>query len=69
MWSEEAKGGWMSGPIQDEKTIDDEETLDGITPLGTIEERLRQCGISRRSFLVFCTSLMVAASSKHEPGS
>lgn len=29
--------------------------------LETIDERLRQCGISRRSFLVFCTSLMVAA--------
>jgi hydrogenase small subunit len=30
-------------------------------PLGTINERLRQGNISRRSFLVFCTSLMVAA--------
>jgi hydrogenase small subunit len=29
--------------------------------LETIDERLQQCGISRRSFLVFCTSLMVAA--------
>jgi hydrogenase small subunit len=29
--------------------------------LGTIDERLLQCGISRRSFLVLCTSLMVAA--------
>jgi hydrogenase small subunit len=31
------------------------------TKLETIDERLRQCGISRRSFLVFCTSLMIAA--------
>jgi hydrogenase small subunit len=31
------------------------------TSLETIDERLRQCGISRRAFLVFCTSLMVAA--------
>ena len=29
--------------------------------LETIDERLRNCGISRRAFLVFCTSLMVAA--------
>jgi hydrogenase small subunit len=29
--------------------------------LETIDERLRVCGISRMSFLVFCTSLMVAA--------
>jgi len=29
--------------------------------LESIDERLLQCGISRRSFLVFCTSLMVAA--------
>jgi hydrogenase small subunit len=31
------------------------------TSLETIDERLLNCGISRRSFLVFCTSLMVAA--------
>ena len=31
------------------------------TKLETIDELLRQCGISRWSFLVFCTSLMVAA--------
>jgi hydrogenase small subunit len=29
--------------------------------LETIDDRLRSCGISRRAFLVFCTSLMVAA--------
>jgi hydrogenase small subunit len=29
--------------------------------LETIDERMLQCGISRRSFLVFCTSLMIAA--------
>ncbi len=35
----------------------------GVTAeaLGTIDERMRQSGISRRSFLVFCTSLMIAA--------
>jgi hydrogenase small subunit len=31
------------------------------TALETIDERLLQCGISRRAFLVFCTSLMIAA--------
>jgi hydrogenase small subunit len=41
--------------------------------LETIDERLRGCGISRRAFLVFCTSLMVAApyglaiTDKHSP--
>jgi hydrogenase small subunit len=35
--------------------------IPSATKLETIDERLRQCGISRRSFLVFCTSLMVAA--------
>ena len=29
--------------------------------LETIDERLMQCGVSRRAFLKFCTSLMVAA--------
>jgi hydrogenase small subunit len=29
--------------------------------LQTIDERLLRCGISRRSFLVFCSSLMIAA--------
>jgi hydrogenase small subunit len=29
--------------------------------LETIDERMLQCGISRRSFLVFCSSLMIAA--------
>lgn len=29
--------------------------------LETIEQRMTQCGVSRRSFLVFCTSLMIAA--------
>ena len=29
--------------------------------LGTIDDRLLQCGVSRRSFLKFCSSLMVAA--------
>lgn len=29
--------------------------------LGTIDDRLMQCGVSRRSFLKFCTSLMIAA--------
>jgi hydrogenase small subunit len=32
-----------------------------IAELETIDGRLLRCGISRRSFLVFCTSLMVAA--------
>ena len=31
------------------------------TALETIDERLLRCGISRRSFLVFCSSLMIAA--------
>jgi hydrogenase small subunit len=31
------------------------------TDLGTIEDRLRACGVSRRSFLQFCSSLMIAA--------
>lgn len=31
------------------------------TPLETIDERLLRCGISRRAFLVFCSSLMIAA--------
>ena len=31
------------------------------TALETIDERLRCCGISRRSFLVFCSTLMIAA--------
>jgi len=42
------KGGTMHGTL-------------AATKLETIDERLQQCGISRRSFLVFCTSLMVAA--------
>ena len=29
--------------------------------LETIDERLMRCGVSRRSFLQFCSSLMVAA--------
>ena len=29
--------------------------------LGTIDQRLEQCGVSRRSFIKFCSSLMVAA--------
>jgi hydrogenase small subunit len=31
------------------------------TTLETIDERLLRCGISRRSFLVFCSTLMIAA--------
>jgi len=31
------------------------------TALETIDERLLRCGISRRSFLVFCSTLMIAA--------
>ena len=29
--------------------------------LETIDERLIQCGVSRRAFLKFCSALMVAA--------
>lgn len=32
-----------------------------LSGLETIDERLLRCGISRRAFLVFCTTLMVAA--------
>jgi len=32
-----------------------------LNDLGTIEERLKACGVSRRSFLQFCSSLMIAA--------
>jgi hydrogenase small subunit len=35
--------------------------LGTMPALETIDERIRTCGISRRPFLVFCTSLMVAA--------
>jgi hydrogenase small subunit len=31
------------------------------TDLGTIDDRLEACGVSRRSFLQFCSSLMIAA--------
>ena len=31
------------------------------TALETIDERMLRCGISRRSFLVFCSTLMIAA--------
>src|ERR1700734_182062 len=31
------------------------------TALGTIDERLMHCGISRRAFIQFCSSLMIAA--------
>jgi len=31
------------------------------TTLETIDERMLRCGISRRSFLVFCSTLMIAA--------
>ena len=36
-------------------------TIASAAVLETIEERLLRCGISRRSFLLFCSSLMVAA--------
>jgi hydrogenase small subunit len=36
-------------------------TRETLKALETIDERLLKCGISRRAFLVFCTSLMVAA--------
>ena len=29
--------------------------------LGSIDDRLMECGVSRRSFLKFCSALMVAA--------
>src|SRR5580692_7966479 len=35
--------------------------VDPATALETIDERLLRCGISRRSFLVFCSTLMIAA--------
>jgi hydrogenase small subunit len=35
--------------------------ITAATALETIDERLLRCGISRRSFLVFCSSLMIAA--------
>jgi len=31
------------------------------TALGTIDDRLMRCGISRRAFIQFCSSLMIAA--------
>jgi hydrogenase large subunit len=33
----------------------------GTIALGTIDERLMRCGISRRAFVQFCSSLMIAA--------
>jgi hydrogenase small subunit len=35
--------------------------ITAATALETIDERLSHCGISRRSFIVFCSSLMIAA--------
>jgi len=35
--------------------------LSAVSSLGTIDERLMRCGVSRRAFLQFCSTLMVAA--------
>jgi hydrogenase small subunit len=35
--------------------------LDALSTLGTIDERLARVGVSRRAFLQFCSSLMIAA--------
>jgi hydrogenase small subunit len=35
--------------------------LSGASNLETIDDRLRQCGVSRRAFIKFCSSLMIAA--------
>ena len=32
-----------------------------LDTLGSIDERLLRCGISRRAFVQFCSSLMIAA--------
>ena len=40
----------MLGPLVDSSRV-----------LETIDERLMRCGISRRGFLQFCSSLMIAA--------
>ncbi|MGA9504828.1 MAG: hypothetical protein WBV31_10355, partial [Terriglobales bacterium] len=32
-----------------------------LDALGTIDERLTRCGITRRAFVQFCSSLMIAA--------
>ena len=35
--------------------------IDSASALETVDERLMRCGVSRRSFLQFCSSLMIAA--------
>jgi len=35
--------------------------LDALGTLGTIDERMARVGVSRRAFLQFCSSLMIAA--------
>ena len=37
------------------------ESVSVVSSLGSIDDRLKQCGISRRAFLQFCSSLMIAA--------